>query len=382
MSKKPTPVPSLTNITGTVSSIANGTEHSAVVVDGKLFTFGGNKYSELGRETPNGASDAFPAECLIGAPATSVSCGGWHSVSLHGDGSVSSFGWGGSFMSGSGALGLGSKDSVSNPTVMEFFYRIGERLVQVACGTQHTLFLTVSGTVYATGHGAYGILGTGDSSDELVPVELTALKTTLAENEKVIKIDCGGSFSALITDAGNLYVWGRNDSGQLGLGEESQGDMHSAERYPRRIPFFESERTFIRDVACGENHMVAIAQNGAIYYWGDKTWLEPHVVSLPESNGGLKGIIKIAAGSKYSFALSASGIVFTWGAKSSGCLVLENVEKNVINPIPIPPSMFNNEKVIDIAAGRQRCMAVTTDDEYVVTSPEEAAQVQERINNN
>jgi alpha-tubulin suppressor-like RCC1 family protein len=303
-------------------------------------------------------------------------------VAIHEDGTLSSFGWGGSLFSGAGALGLGIKESAKDPTVISFFDGISERIVQVACGQQHTLFLGEAGTLYATGHGGYGILGTGDSADEQLPVEVTALKTTLLEGEKVKKISCGGSFSAFITDAGNLYVWGRNDFGQLGLGEESQGDMHSAERYPRRIPFFETERIPIKDVACGENHMVVLASNGAVYYWGDRTWLEPHVVSLPEANGGLKGVKKIVAGSKCSFALSESGLVYTWGAKNSGCLVIEDLKRNLLVPQPIPPSAFGNQKVVDIAAARQRCMAVTSDEEYIATTPEEAEELRKRVENN
>lgn len=380
LSKTPSLIPSLTKVKEDIVSMANGAEHSAVVAGHKLYTFGSNKHSQLGRSA-SGDSDPNPVSVEVKSPATSVACGGWHTVSLHADGSVKSFGWGGSLFSGAGALGLGSKVSTNSPVDIEFFNSLGsDRVVQVACGQQHTLFLTESGVVFATGHGGYGILGTGETSDELFPVELTALSETLLENEKVVKISCGASFSAFITNIGNLYVWGRNDSGQLGLGDESQGDMHSAERYPRRIPFFETERTVIRDVTCGENHMVAMADNGAIYYWGDRTWLEPHVVSLPEANGGLRGVKKIVAGTKCSFALTESGIVYAWGMKNSGCLILPDVKKSsVVTPTPIPPSFFGNEKVIDIAAGRQRCMATTTDDEYIVTSEEEAQRAQEKV---
>ena len=373
LSKKPAAVPGLTRVDGKIQSLSNGLDHSAVVFDGRLLTFGSNKYSQLGRNVhdTNGDSVAKEAEASTSSPVVSVSCGGWHSVNLHENGSVSSFGWGGSFFSGAGGLGLGSKHHAVSPTMLD----IPERVVQVACGNQHTLFLTESGKLFATGHGAYGILGTGDTSDELLPVNLSSsLEASLEANEKIIKIACGASFSSFITDAGNIYVWGRNDSGQLGLGEESQGDMHSAERYPRRISFFETERTFIKDVACGENNVVALAQNGAIYYWGDRTWLEPHVVSLPEANGGLKGVVKIAAGTKSCFALTESGVLYTWGAKSK-CLVLDDIKGSIVTPRPIQPAVFGFQKVIDIAAGRQRCLAATSDNEFIATSPEEAEYV-------
>jgi len=361
-----------------MSAIANGTDHSVVIVDGQISTFGSNKYMQLGRSNDAGLVSETPASTgSIPSPVSDISCGSWHTVSVHLDGSVRSFGWGGSMFSGAGALGLGSRTSASTPTLVDSIS--GEKAIQVACGNQHTLLLTDSNNVYATGNGGYGILGTGDANDELFFVPVSALETTLSEGEKVTKIRCGGNFSALITNKGNLYIWGRNDSGQLGLGEESQGDMHSAERYPRKIPFFETERIGIRDVACGENHVVAIAENGAIYYWGDRNWLEPHVVSLPEANGGLKGIIKIAAGSKYSFALSDTGLVYAWGAKNSGCLIVEDLKKNPITPVLIHPSHFNYQKITDIAAGRQRCSAITSTHEYVVTSDDDLKELKQKI---
>ena len=340
-----------------VTSLSNGLEHSAVVADGKLFTYGSNKFSQLGR---SGSEE--PGQVALDSPPVAVSCGAWHTVSLHADGSVRSFGWGGSFLSGAGALGLGSKSAAAVPTPIPSFE---EGITQIACGNQHTLFLTESGKVLATGHGAYGILGTGETSDELLPVELSVLQQTLTASPA--KICCGGNFSAILTTAGSLFVWGRNDSGQLGLGQESQGDMHSAERYPRQIPFFDAERTVIRDIACGENHVVALASNGAIYYWGDRTWLEPHLVSLPEVNGGLRGVKKIVAGSKHSLALTEDGLLYAWGGKEG------------IVPTLVDPKMFRNQKVLDVAAARNRCSVVTSSRELVATSTQEAESLHQQL---
>lgn len=41
----------------------------------------------------------------------------------------------------------------------------------------------------------------------------------------VVQISCGSNFSLILDDEGRLFVFGRNDYGQLGLGEESMGDM-------------------------------------------------------------------------------------------------------------------------------------------------------------
>ena len=120
VTKAPRIVPGLSDIPGQVS-IANGSDHSAIVADGKLFTYGSNKYHQLGRSAA--AFDPTPGATESEVTAVSVTCGGWHTVSLHEDGSVKSFGWGGSVFSGAGALGLGTKSSAERPTtVIRFDY--------------------------------------------------------------------------------------------------------------------------------------------------------------------------------------------------------------------------------------------------------------------
>lgn len=37
-------------------------------------------------------------------------------------------------------------------------------------------------------------------------------------NEKIIRIACGGAHSIVITNKYKVYSWGRNENGQLGLG--------------------------------------------------------------------------------------------------------------------------------------------------------------------
>ena len=44
---------------------------------------------------------------------------------------------------------------------------------------------------------------------------------------QVVKVECGSSFSVLLTAVGTLYSWGFGKSGSLGLGEDSTSN------YPR-----------------------------------------------------------------------------------------------------------------------------------------------------
>lgn len=60
-------------------------------------------------------------------------------------------------------------------------------------------------------------------------------KLGTGEQCKIVKIDAGQRFSGALTSDGELFVWGKNDFSQLGLGEEGAGDLWSSQRYPRLV---------------------------------------------------------------------------------------------------------------------------------------------------
>jgi len=368
-----------------VTSAACGSGHSAIVSDGQLYTFGSNKWSQLGWEADRGASSigtgADPGLVRFEDPdglggsgrVESVALGAFHSAAITEGGKLWTWGWGGSFWSGAGALGHSPNSSAPAPVLIKHFAEDDEEVRQVVCGSQHTLVLTAEGRLYTTGKGEYGLLGRGDSQDEPEFEEVEyfhqANDSVLNPQEvpRIVKVAAGHNFSAALSASGELWVWGRNDHGQLGLGEEAMGDMYSAERYPRLVRTLPIEGHRIIDMACGEHHVVCLTAAGALYEWGNRFWLEPHPVSLPARyQEGLKGIVKVSAGDKCSFALTEDGSVYSWGAKSSGCLALGNeiVKKNVVEPTLVPAEAFGHQRVLDITAHKWRVLAITQEAEF------------------
>jgi len=356
-----------------VSGIFCGTGHSAFISEGQLYTFGSNKHGQLGRsgDEQEPGLVAFPDDA---EPIVQASLGAHHSAAITASGDLFTWGWGGSFWSGTGALGQGETTGCTEPIkVKKITGSLGEKATQVACGAQHTLILTEAGNLYSTGEGSYGRLGRGDTSSEVEFEEIDFFKETdesiLAPGKptEILKIGAGANFSAALATSGELWVWGRNDHGQLGLGEEAMGDMYSAESYPRLVPGLASEGHKIVDFVCGESHLVVKTEAGLLFEWGSRTWLEPHEVPVPELHKeSLSNIVKLAAGEKYSFVLSADGQLFSWGAKSSGCLALsEDSPKIVVEPTPIASTVFARQKVVDIVASKGRCLAITEEDAFV-----------------
>lgn len=85
------------------------------------------------------------------------------------------------------------------------------RVTAVACGIEHCLLLTDAGTVYSWGTGTRGQLGLGTFENEDKPCEVEVLSGL-----HVTFVAAGGWHSAAVTLSGDLYMWGWNNSGQLG----------------------------------------------------------------------------------------------------------------------------------------------------------------------
>ncbi|WP_412057334.1 RCC1 domain-containing protein [Bartonella sp. DGB2] len=75
-------------------------------------------------------------------------------------------------------------------------------------------FLTTDGRVYACGYGGNGNLGTGTTSHQYTPVRCGAL-----ENITDVGVSSYPYNVYAIDKNGALWVWGRNNNGQLGLGD-------------------------------------------------------------------------------------------------------------------------------------------------------------------
>lgn len=101
---------------GEFTSVAVGTNHSAFVCDGEVYSWGSKEYGVLGH---SGVDNRNPMKVEFDGVPLAVSLGDYHSSILTTDGKLYNWGWGGSFLGGVGALGLGSKTGTDLPTFVD-----------------------------------------------------------------------------------------------------------------------------------------------------------------------------------------------------------------------------------------------------------------------
>lgn len=70
---------------------------------------------------------------------------------------------------------------------------------------------------------------------------------------KISAIAAGGWHSCALSEQGDLYTWGWNCNGQLGIGDE-----YSVMATPHVVDFHGGEQANVVKVACGTRHTIAL----------------------------------------------------------------------------------------------------------------------------
>jgi alpha-tubulin suppressor-like RCC1 family protein len=214
------------------------------------------------------------------------------------------------------------------------------KILHIATGCQHVLFLTTDHKVLVLGLNDHGQLGIGSFQNQWIPVELP-----WNENSTPIRVVCGGLFSGLITDKGEVYTWGQDDYNQLGHGTGGYGRKTTT---PTKVSLPEH----VIEFTAGHYHSLVLTKEGNVYGWGENIHGEiglGHKRSMPTRalNPFLKDVVRIACGSQFSVALTADGKVYTWGCNDSSCL-----GRNSEPESPVVAA----ENVHELAAGGDFCI--------------------------
>ncbi|XP_034107035.1 probable E3 ubiquitin-protein ligase HERC4 isoform X1 [Drosophila albomicans] len=230
-----------------------------------------------------------------------------------------------------GQLGLGGIEDEQILTPRKIPWKPDSSVVQIACGHGHTLFLTTSGKVYACGSNDYSQLGHDLPTKR--PRMCPFLEIPELQDYVISQIACGSRHSMALTDWGQVLSWGGNELGQLGHANNQANEL------PKIVRALLSKT--VVQVACGKNHSMALTSGGEVYTWGSNQCGQLGVQSpheLYDSNRpmlltSLLGIpvATIACGGNHSFVISKSAAVFGWGSNNCGQLGL-NDETNRAYP--------------------------------------------------
>nr|XP_048679961.1 RCC1-like G exchanging factor-like protein isoform X17 [Caretta caretta] len=299
----PIPLPLDTPQETRILQVSCGRAHSLILTDKEgVFSMGNNSYGQCGRKVTEG--EIYSESHLIHrlrkfeGRVVQIVCGQDHSLFRTERGDVYSCGWG-----ADGQTGLGHYNITSVPTKLggdiagvnivqvatygdsclavsdegdlfgwgnsEYMqlasitettqvnvprhlpFKIG-KIKDAACGGTGNAVVNEGGNVFVWG---YGILGKGPNlmetaTPEMIPPTLFGL-SDFSPDTRVSRIRCGLSQFAALNNRGELFVWGKNIRGCLGIGRMED------QYFPWRV----TVPGEVVDVACGVDHMVTLVKS-------------------------------------------------------------------------------------------------------------------------
>ena len=178
---------------------------------GEIYGWGGNLFNKLGQT--NGLC-GLPSKIYIKRKIVAIACGDYHSCAISENGVLYTWGGGGESYN-KGQCGHGTKKDVESPKKVEFFTKKGLHILKVACGGYHTIVMDEKNELYGFGKGIFGQCGYGQPEDTDIPKKIIFNDNNL---NKIIDIKCGGEHTLFLSDIGRVYACGHGYFGQLGLG--------------------------------------------------------------------------------------------------------------------------------------------------------------------
>lgn len=210
-----------------------------------------------------------------------------------------------------------------------------EYVVHVCCGSHHCLALTTTGSLFAWGANHYGQCGVELNQSKLIkPTVITTL-----ECSPMLYITVGGYHSMALSYTGKIYVWGKNEFGQLGLGH------NQPQRGVTTLSFLEDQK--ISYIDCGEDFSTAVTEDGGLFTWGAGMYGQlghgdKKNDLLPKQVTELMGhhVVQVTCGRCHMLILDSNSKVYSTGLNGCGQLGLGNRENKLV------PTLINTKNLL------------------------------------
>lgn len=290
----------------------------AVNSAGDAYSYGGNTNGQLG--LGDVAARSSPVAVLGGLKFSSIYIPSNESNYVLGlTPTGAAYAWG---VNAQGQLGVGDVLPRSSPVAV-----LGGLTFQQLIGgndstpASTTVGLTAAGAAYAWGVNAFGQLGVGDVLPRSSPV---AVLGGLTFAQLFVDHSASGTGVSVygLTAAGQLYAWGNNSFGQLGVGDI----------VPRSSPVLVLGGLTWKSISVSYRNVTGVTTAGVAYSWGANSFTERIANattgqlgvgdSLPRSSpvavvGGLT-FASVQQNVNSAFGLTASGVAYSWGSGGAG----------------------------------------------------------------
>ena len=209
--------------------------------------------------------------------------------------------------------------------------RCAPKAIPIAIGSGHSMILAKSGTVFTFGAGIYGCCTYGQlgHGDDILKLSAPKCVESIRQHH-MVQISAATYNSFAMSDKGEIFLWGKNNLGQCGVGINDQRDRISLPALAK-LQSDDSQSFMAAVIECGNDQSFAIANNGLIFSWGSSLneamgdlghGRIGHNVYSPKVIEALRyhQIVTVSTAACHTLCINQDGVVFSWGNGERGRL--------------------------------------------------------------
>jgi alpha-tubulin suppressor-like RCC1 family protein len=335
----------------TTPKVVTGYNQSLVLTEnGSLYSFGGGHFGTAGQSNTNRVDIPGLANdpALNGQKVVDIATAydNEHAIVLLADGRM--FGIGSNDRN---QLALSGSNNYTTLTEITHANFEGHTIVDVEAGEKNSIFRTASGKVFVIGDNPYGFIGVGTTTNPITePTLINGM-----QNKKVVEISSGRQHVLLRTDSSEVWVYGRNSNGDLGIGNSIS--TYSPVRMDQNIP----GETIIKAVAGGVGSSYFVTDSGKVFSTGVRLGPlgyeppgGPNVdvntpTEITHSNLQGKTIIDVVGNQESATLLASDGTVFSFGGRN-GEESLGRPLTDIIVPVKLTHSNIVGKNIVEISS--------------------------------
>lgn len=177
----------------------------------------------------------------------------------------------------------------------------------------------------------------------------------------LVDLQGGANFTVALTSSGRIWTWGGNEHGQLGDGSRT------ARREPRQIRLPDGHRAAA--IAAGTDHVVVVTTRGDVVTWGrnhrGQLGTGDRDDRLAPRQVRCETVRKVAAGDGVCAAITSTGRLLTWGRNGQDQLAQRGAVPAGHDVLRPKRARQVDERVRAVDAGLRHLVVLTVEGEVL-----------------
>ncbi|XP_052401862.1 probable E3 ubiquitin-protein ligase HERC4 [Carassius gibelio] len=230
------------------------------------------------------------------------------------------------------------------------------QVIQIACGDHHSMALTKDGQVFVWGENSHGQLGLRKDH----PGSPSAQHVQSLSGVPLAQISAGGDHSFVLSLSGVVFGWGKNSAGQLGLGDTT--DRH----VPTVVNSLNGKKTV--SISCGGEHTATLSKGGTVFTFGSggsgqlghKSFRDEHHPRVVAELWGSE-VSQVTCGRHHTLvSVASSKLIYSFGCGTQGQLGNgEIINKSVPYPVDLSTECNDEYTIEKLIAGENHSFVLS-----------------------